>query len=50
MPAKTEAALRQEAQRRGYDKKRADAFVYGTMRRLGWKPRGMLPHPAHKKV
>lgn len=34
-----EQALKKEAKKRGYGKKRADAFVYGALRKIGWKPK-----------
>lgn len=39
MPKKMEQALKKEAKKRGYGKKRADAFVYGALRKIGWKPK-----------
>lgn len=39
MPKKMERELKKEAQKRGMSGKRADAFVYGTMRKSGWKPK-----------
>ena len=38
MPEKLEQALKREAAKRGYSGKRADRYVYGTMRKTGWKP------------
>ena len=38
MPEKLERALKREAAKRGYSGKRADRYVYGTMRKTGWKP------------
>ena len=38
MPEKMERALRATAQKRGYNKERTDAYVYGTMRKTGWVP------------
>lgn len=39
MPTKIEATLREEAEKKfPGDKKRQDIYIYGTMRRLGWKP------------
>ncbi len=35
-----EQALKREAAKRGYGEKRGDAYVYGTMRKTGWKPKG----------
>jgi len=39
MPKKLEAALKKAAARRGLSGARADAYVYGTMRKTGWKPK-----------
>ena len=39
MPEKLERALKKEAAKRGYSGKRRDAYVYGTMRKSGWKPK-----------
>ena len=39
MPAQLERRLRRQAQRKGLSGKRADAYVFGTLRRSGWKPR-----------
>lgn len=38
MPKKLETALKSEAKKKGLKGKRADAYVYGTMRKTGWKP------------
>jgi hypothetical protein len=38
MPKKAEAALKRAASKRGYGEKRANAYVYGTLRKTGWKP------------
>ena len=38
MPEKLERALKAEARKRGYSGERADRYVYGTMRKTGWKP------------
>jgi hypothetical protein len=38
MPKAQEEALKRIARRKGYTGERADAFVYGSMRRQGWKP------------
>jgi hypothetical protein len=40
MPKKMEKALKAEAAKKGLTGKRADAYVYGTMRKTGWKPKG----------
>jgi hypothetical protein len=39
MPKKMEARLRRAARRKGLKGSRKDAFVYGTMRKTGWKPK-----------
>lgn len=39
MPRKLERKLRRTARRKGLTGRRADAYVYGTMRKTGWKPR-----------
>jgi hypothetical protein len=38
MPKKLEKELKDEARRKGYKGDRADAYVYGTLRKTGWKP------------
>lgn len=38
MPLRLERKLRREAKKKGFGKKRTDAYVYGTMRKEGWKP------------
>lgn len=38
MPAAMEAKLKQEAIKRRLKGKKANAFVFGTMRKTGWKP------------
>lgn len=38
MPKELEAALMKQAKKKGFGKKRASAYVYGTMRKSGWKP------------
>ena len=39
MPKKMEQALKRSAKKKGMSKKRAGAYVYGTMRKAGWKPK-----------
>ena len=39
MPKKLERKLKAEAKRKGLGKRRTGAYVYGTLRRLGWKPK-----------
>lgn len=39
MPKKLERKLKREARKKGFGAKRTGAYVYGTLRKLGWKPR-----------
>ena len=39
MPKKLEMKLKREAKKKGLSKKRAAAYVYGTLRKTGWKPK-----------
>jgi len=38
MPKKMEKELKATAKKRGYGKERTEAYVYGTLRKTGWKP------------
>lgn len=38
MPTALENALKREASKKNLKGKRKDAYVYGTMRKTGWKP------------
>jgi len=38
MPKKMELALKKVAKKKGLKGSRADAYVYGTMRKVGWVP------------
>lgn len=38
MPKRLEQALKRQAKRKGLGKKRTGAYVYGTLRKTGWKP------------
>lgn len=38
MPEAMERSLKATAKKRGYGKERTNAYVYGTMRKTGWKP------------
>ena len=38
MPKKMEASLKRTAKKRGYGKERTGAYVYGALRKTGWKP------------
>ena len=39
MPKSVEKALEREAKKKKLGKKAADAYIYGTMRKMGWKPK-----------
>lgn len=39
MPKKLERELKSQAKKKGLKGERADAYVYGTMRKTGWKPK-----------
>lgn len=39
MPKKLERKLRAQARTKGFGRARTNRYVYGTMRRLGWKPK-----------
>ncbi len=39
MPKKLENKLKRQAAIKGLGAKRSGAYVYGTLRKLGWKPR-----------
>ena len=38
MPKKLERKLKREAAKKGLTGKRADKYVYGTLRKTGWVP------------
>ena len=38
MPKVLEKKLRAEARKKGYTGERADRYVFGTLRKTGWKP------------
>jgi hypothetical protein len=38
MPKKMEAGLKREAKKKGLKGERADAYVFGTLRKTGWQP------------
>jgi len=40
MPKKLKKNLKKQAKKKGLSGDRADAYVYGTMRKTGWKPQG----------
>ena len=37
MPKAMEKSLKAQARKKGMEKKRANAYVYGAMRKTGWK-------------
>lgn len=39
MPKAMEKALKKEAKKKGLTGPRAAAYVYGTLRKTGWKPK-----------
>lgn len=39
MPKEMEKKLRAKGRKKGLSGKRLDAYVYGTMRKTGWKPK-----------
>jgi hypothetical protein len=39
MPKKLESKLKREAPKKGLKGERKDAYVYGTLRKTGWKPK-----------
>ena len=38
MPERLEKLLKAQAKRKGLKGKKAGAYIYGTMRKAGWKP------------
>ena len=38
MPKKLEQQLKQQASTKGLSGKRAKAYLYGTLRKTGWRP------------
>jgi len=39
MPKKAEQALKAKARKLGLKGERADRYVYGALRKMGWKPK-----------
>jgi hypothetical protein len=39
VPKKVEKKLKAQAKKKGYSGGRADKYVYGSMRKMGWKPK-----------
>jgi len=48
MPKAMERKLKAEAKKKGMKGKRADAFIYGTMRKTGWVPSTQKKNRAKK--
>lgn len=40
MPKALEDKLKKEAEKKGLSGKKEAAYVYGTLRKTGWKPKG----------
>jgi len=38
MPKKLEQKLKRQAEKKGFGEKRTNKYVYGTLRKTGWKP------------
>lgn len=51
MPKGLERRLQREAARKGLTGRRERAYVYGTLRKTGWRPnpRGRAPHARWKR-
>jgi hypothetical protein len=45
MPKKLEKKLKTEATKKGLKGEKADAYVYGTLRKTGWKPKKETKSP-----
>lgn len=45
MPKALEEKLQREASKKGLSGERANAYVYGTLRKTGWEPKGHKTHP-----
>lgn len=39
MPKELERRLKKEAAKKGLGKERAGAYIYGTLRKTGWRPK-----------
>lgn len=40
MPKRLEQQLKKQAKKKGLSKQRTAAYVYGTLRKTGWRPKG----------
>ena len=50
MPKALEAELKRRAKKKGFSKKRTGAYVYGTLRKTGWKPSTQKKSSISKEV
>lgn len=53
MPKELEMKLKQQAHRKGFKGKKANAYVYGTLRKTGWVPSTQRKDPGfygHLKI
>jgi hypothetical protein len=50
MPAALERALKRRAAKLGLGKERKDAYVYGTLRKTGWKPSHQMNTPNDRLI
>lgn len=48
MPKKLEKELKREAHKKGLTGERLSAYVYGTLRKTGWKPEREKKHKDKK--
>jgi len=39
MPKELERSLEKQAKKKGFKGERRDRYIYGTMRKMGWKPK-----------
>lgn len=49
MPKALERKLRMEAIRKGLGRERQDRYVYGALRKMGWKPKKQRHHEHRRK-
>lgn len=49
MPKELERKLQREAAKKGLTGERKDAFVFGTLRKMGWVPGKAWEHPHMKR-
>lgn len=49
MPKALERKLKRQVARKGWSKERQNAYVYGTLRKTGWKPTRQLKRTARRR-